>query len=212
MSAPDNPANWADDLGRGIDPHSAAHNSLHDDLARAVTPAGRQPLDARCVRASYEAIAAAGEDVGGSDGETLRSLRSGARAAADAARVADEIGAGPGDALRAAARAWKPHVVPDQERFWRDGLRAFSQTCDAVERSDQWLIVEAVTAARDAVGSDDSSSALAARVFVDEFDRCAAAGESIAQAWAEAADVTREQQPDTVFLVVVDAVKRVLAA
>lgn len=212
MSTPGDPANWATDLSRGIDPHSAAHSALGDDLERAATPAGRQPLEASCVRAAYEAIAAAGEEVSGPDGETLVSLRSGARAAAEAARVADEIGAGPGAALRAAARAWEPHVVAGQERFWHDGLRAFSQTCDAVERSDQWVIVEALTAARDAVTTDNSGSARAARAFVDEFIQRAREGESIARAWVVAADVTREQQPDTVFLVVVDAVKRVLAA
>lgn len=82
MSTPGDPANWATDLSRGIDPHSAAHSALGDDLERAATPAGRQPLEASCVRAAYEAIAAAGEEVSGPDGETLVSLRSGARAAA----------------------------------------------------------------------------------------------------------------------------------
>lgn len=56
--------------------------------------------------------------------------------AADAARVADEIGAGPGDALRAAAHAWTPHQAPAPTIDYAvtRGLRSQSNSVDAHQR------------------------------------------------------------------------------
>lgn len=200
---------WSAELRRGVDPRGEGGARGHE-MARAILPADRQPLSAVCVRSAYDAIALAAADADDLDGDTLTSVRAGAEAASTAARVGEEIGAGSGSVLRAAARAWTPFAVHGQEKFWHDAIRAFSDTCDAVERSDQWVIVEAVRAASGATRTDDSSSARAARVFTAELVERTQAGESLPSSWARAVDRTREDEPDPVLLLVVEAVARVL--
>ncbi|WP_193105814.1 hypothetical protein [Brachybacterium sp. FME24] len=200
----------AEQLTRGIDPNALGHDAVGADIARATdSPAPRQ-LDAGCIRSSYEAIAEAGEHVDDADDAVLVSLRSGARAAADAARVADEIGAGPGDALRAAARAWTPHAVEGESGAWRAGLRAFSEVCSTAEEADDRLVVRAIAAAADALEADETGTGRAARMFSQELARRTATGARLAAAWDEAAGTIRTQAPDPVFHVVVDAVAGVL--
>ncbi|MEV1295967.1 hypothetical protein [Pseudonocardia sp. NPDC049635] len=200
----------AEDLRRGVDPDALGHAALDADIGRATEAADSRQLDARCVRAAYEAIAAAGGRTDAADDATLVSLRSGAQAAADAARVADEIGAGAGGALRAAARAWQPFAVEGEAATWRVGLKAFSETCEGDAIADQQLVVRAVGAAAAAVGGDDSATARAARAFSGELQRRVDEGEDLSTAWAGAVRHTRDEAPDDVFLVVVDAVTGVL--
>jgi hypothetical protein len=200
----------ADELARGIDPDALGHDALGADLARAAEVPGPDLLEAGCVRAAYEAIAAAGERADAPDDATFVSLRAGARAAADAARVADEIGAGAGGALRAAARAWYPYAVEGEGMTWEAGLKAFSETCDGNADADQDLVVRAVEAAGAAAGRDDTATGRALRAFSDELGRRSALGEDLLTAWGGAVRRTAEVAPDRVFQTVVDAVHGVL--
>lgn len=200
----------AHELAHGIDPDALRNDSLGADLARASEAPGPRRLDAGCIRAAYEAIAAAGEHADAPDDATSVSLRAGARAAADAARVADEIGAGPGEALRAAARAWYPYAVESESTAWRAGLRAFSETCDLAVEADQDVVVRAVEAAGAAAGADDTATGRAVRAFSAELRRRAALGEDLPTAWGGAVRRTAETAPDPVFHTVVDAVREVL--
>lgn len=130
---PLNARDRAEQIIRGIGPDAQDHDAVAADIARSTdSPAPRQ-LDAGCIRSAYEAIAEAGERADTADDAVLVLLRSGARAAADAARVADEIGAGPGDALRAAARAWTPHQAPASTIDYAVtlGLRSHLNSVDA---------------------------------------------------------------------------------
>ncbi|MFD2024454.1 hypothetical protein [Promicromonospora aerolata] len=197
-------------LSHGIDPDALGRDALGADIARAAEVPGPRLLEAGCVRAAYEAIAAAGERADAPDGATFVSLRAGARAAADAARVADEIGAGAGGALRAAARAWYPYAVESESRSWEAGLKAFSETCDDNADADQGLVVRAVEAAGAAAGRDDTATGRAIRVFADELKGSASAGEDLLTAWSGAVRHTAEAAPDPVFQTVVDAVHGVL--
>lgn len=200
----------AQELSRGIDPDVIGNDALGADIARAAEVPGPPLLEAGCVRAAYEAIAAAGERADAPDDATSVSLRTGARAAADAARVADEIGAGAGGALRAAARAWYPYAVESESTSWEAGLKAFSETCDKNADADQSLVVRAVEAAGAAAGHDDTATGRAIRVFSDELERRTAAGEDLLTAWGGAVGHTAEAAPDPVFQTVVDAVRGVL--
>lgn len=201
----------ADQLLRGVDPDAAGLGGVGADVGRASDPPGAPELDAACVRATYEAIADAGSHTSAQDDPTLVSLRSGARAAADAARVADEIGVGAGGALRAAARAWAPFAVEAEADTWRVGLKAFSQTCEISTRSDQALVVASVTAAAEAIAHDDTTTARAARAFSTELERRTLDGKNLGEAWTAAVDHAREVSPDAVFDTVVSAVRGVLA-
>lgn len=201
----------ADDLTHGIDPAALGHEALGADIRRATDAPGARQLDAGCVRAAYEAIAATGERThAANDSSLLVSLRSGARAAADAARVGDEIGAGAGTALRAAARAWYPYAMESEAKSWQAGLKAFSATCDSSDDADQLLIVRAVQAASAAAEGDDTATSRATRVFSDELQRRIALGEDLPIAWSGAARRTAENAPEPVFQTVVDAVEGVL--
>jgi hypothetical protein len=201
---------FAHELSHGIDPDALGHDALGADMARAAEVPGPPLLEAGCVRAAYEAIAAAGERADAPDDATLVSLRSGARAAADAARVADEIGAGAGGALRAAARAWYPYAVEGESRSWESGLKAFSETCDNNAGADQALVVRAVETAGAAAGRDDTATGRAIRAFADELKHRTSAGEDLLTAWSGAVRHTGEAAPDPVFQTVVDAVRGVL--
>jgi hypothetical protein len=207
---PSTARNRADQLLRGVDPNVVGRDALHADVGRASDLPGAPQLDAGCVRAAYEAIADAGAQVSAQDDPVLVSLRSGARAAADAVRVADEIGVGAGGALRAAARAWAPFAVDAEADTWRAGLKAFSQTCEVSTGSDQALVVESVAAASDAIAGDDSATGRAARAFSAELQRRTLAGEKLSAAWAAAVDHAAETAPDPVFETVVSAVRGVL--
>lgn len=209
---PDTARARADDLSHGIDPDALDNDSLGADIARATEAPSPRQLDAGCVRTAYEAIAAAGERADAPDDATLISLRAGARAAADAARVADEIGAGAGEALRAAARAWYPHAVESESMSWRASLKAFSEACDSNAEANQDLIVRAVAAASEATGGDDTATARAVRAFSDELQHRTSIGEDLPTAWSDAARHTAEVAPDAVFQTVVDAVQGVLRA
>ncbi|MGW2092252.1 hypothetical protein [Promicromonospora sukumoe] len=200
----------SENLSLGIDPDALDSDSLRTDISRAAEAPGPQPLEAGCVRAAYEAIAAAGERAEAPDDATLVSLRAGAGAAADAARVADEIGAGAVAALRGAARAWYPYAVESESAAWRAGLRAFSETCDSATESGQALIVRSVEAAGQAVRDDDTATARAVDTFAAELKRRTALGEDLPAAWSGAARHTAEVAPDPVFQTVVDAVRGVL--
>jgi len=200
----------AEQLARGIDPDARGHDAVGADIARATDSRAPRQLDAGCIRSAYEAIAAAGEHADAADDAVLVSLRSGAQAAADAARVADEIGAGPADALRAAARAWTPHAVEGEMGAWRAGLRAFSEVCSAAAEADDRLVVRAVAAAAYALEADETGTGRAARTFSQELAQRTATGARLAAAWDEAAQTISTQAPDPVFLVVVDAVAGVL--
>ncbi|GAA1970599.1 hypothetical protein GCM10009718_02680 [Isoptericola halotolerans] len=201
----------AHELSRGIDPDGLGNDALGVDVARAAEVPGPPLLEAGCVRAAYEAIAGAGERADAPDDATFVSLRSGARAAADAARVADEIGAGAGGALRTAARAWYPFAVESEGMSWRAGLKAFSETCDSNADADQSLVVRAVEAAGAAAGRDDTATGRAIRAFSDELRRRTSAGEDLPTAWGGAVHHTAEAAPDPVFQTVVDAVHGVLS-
>lgn len=209
-SRPDDARALADELSHGIDPAALGHEALGADIRRAADAPGARQLDAGCVRAAYEAIATAGERTDAADDSLLVSLRTGARAAADAARVGDEIGAGAGGALRAAARAWFPYAVESEAKSWQAGLKAFSATCDSSVDADQHLIVRAVEAASAAAADDDTATSRATRVFSDELQRRIALGESLRTAWSGAARHTAENATDPVFQTVVDAVEGVL--
>ncbi|WP_415854951.1 hypothetical protein [Sinomonas sp. G460-2] len=202
----------ANQLARGIDPDPALGDSqaLEASRARDAEEPGR--LDASCVRAVYEAIAEAGmtNDVAG-DVVALRSVRKGATAAADAARVADEIGAGAGQALRSAARAWLPFAVGDEGSAWRLGLRAFSEVCDAAEQSDQAVVVRGIAAAADAVDGNATATAADFRSFSAELGARVDAGDTLGAAWRAAASQSRAEGAEMVFQLVVDAVAGVLA-
>lgn len=204
----------ADELSRGIDPDTRGTDALGADLARAAEVPGPALLEAGCVRAAYEAIAAAGEHADAPDDATSVSLRAGARAAADAARVADEIGAGAGGALRAAARAWYPYAVEAESASWEAGLKAFSETCDDNADADQGLVVRAVEAAGiatgAAAGSDGTATGRAIQAFSAELQRRTAAGEDLLTAWGGAVRHTADAAPDPVFQTVVEAVGGVL--
>lgn len=200
----------AHDLSRGIDPDVLGHDAVIADRARAAEPPGPRALDAGCIRDAYAAIADAGGRGEHGDRAVLVSLGSGARAAADAARVAEEIGAGAGEALRAAARAWSPHVVAEQGQAWRTGLRAFAEVCSAGDEADDRLVVRAVASAAEALAADGSATGRAARVFSRELAARDAEGGRLAPSWAEAAGVTASEAPDPVFQVVIDAVGPVL--
>lgn len=202
--------NLAADLARGIDPDRLSQDSLSTEALRSQDSQGPTPLEASCVRDSYAAIAVAGDEATSEDAETLKSLHVGARAAAEAARLANEIGAGAGAALRGAARAWYPHAVEGQEDVWRALLRAFSESCELAERVDARTIVDGVAAGREAIEGDETPTGRAAIAFADELAARDAAGDSLPVAWAAAADRTRQDAPDPVFLVVVDAVTGVL--
>lgn len=197
-------------LSHGIDPDALGSDALGADMARAADVPGPLLLEAGCVRAAYEAIAAAGERADAPDDATFVSLRAGAKAAADAARVADEIGAGAALALRAAARAWYPYAVEGESKSWKVGLRAFSETCDDNADADQDLVVRAVWAAGAAAGRGDTATARAMRVFADELKGRASAGDDLLTAWKGAVRHTAEVAPDPVFHTVVDAVQGVL--
>jgi hypothetical protein len=197
-------------LSHGIDPDALGNDALGADMARASEVPGPPLLEAGCVRAAYEAVAAAGERADAPDDATFVSLRVGAKAAADAARVADEIGAGAGGALRAAARAWYPYAVEGESRSWEAGLKAFSETCDDNADADQSLVVRAVEAAGAAAGRDDTATGRAIRVFADELKDRTSAGEDLLTAWGGAVRRTAEAAPDPVFQTVVDAVHGVL--
>lgn len=207
---PDDARVLADGLSHGIDPATLGHEALGADIRRAVDAPGARQLDAGCVRAAYEAIAAAGERTDAADDSLLVSLRAGARAAADAARVGDEIGAGAGGALRAAARAWYPYAVESEAPSWQAGLKAFSATCDSSADADQLLIVRAVEAASSAAAGDDTTTSRATRVFSDELQRRIALGEDLPTAWRGAARHTAQNAREPVFQIVVDAVEGVL--
>lgn len=200
----------AEQLARGIDPDALDHDAFRADIARAADAPGPRQLDAGCIRSAYEAIAAAGDRTEVADDAVLVSLRSGARAAADAARVADGIGAGPGETLRAAARAWTPHAVAGESDAWRIGLRAFGEVCSAAEDADDRLVVRAVAASAEALAADESGTGRAARVFSQELSLRIDAGELLAVAWDGAARTSVAQAPDPVFRVVVEAVAGVL--
>lgn len=200
----------ADDLKRGIDPFSLRGGSLNSDASRAAEASGPAPLSAACVRAAYTAVADAGDKVSDGDQETIRSVTAGARAAAEAVEVTDEIGGGAGLALRSAARAWYPHAVEGQAATWRAGLKAFSNACDAADHADQDVIVRGVAAAAEAVRDDESATGKATRTFARELLARTDNGEALPQAWESAAARTREETPDQVFLLVVDAVTGVL--
>ncbi len=202
----------ADGLSHGIDPATLGHEALGADIRRAVDAPGARQLDAGCVRAAYEAIATAGERTDAADDSLLISLRAGARAAADAARVGDEIGAGAGGALRAAARAWYPYAVESEAKSWQAGLKAFSTTCDSSADTDQLLIVRAVEAASAAAAAagDNTATSRATRVFSDELQRLIALDEDLPTAWRGASRHTAENAPERVFQIVVDAVEGVL--
>ncbi|MFI8527298.1 hypothetical protein ACIGB8_22775 [Promicromonospora sukumoe] len=201
----------SENLSRGIDPDALDVDSLRTDISRAAEVQGPQPLEASCVRAAYEAIAAAGERAEAADDATLVSLRAGAAAAADAARVADEIGAGAVAALRAAARAWYPYAVASESAAWEAGLRAFSEACDSATESGQALVVRSVEAAGRAVSGDDTATARAVDAFAAELRRRTALGEGLPAAWGGASRHTAETAPDPVFQTVVDAVRGVLS-
>ncbi|MFJ3407161.1 hypothetical protein [Promicromonospora sp. NPDC090134] len=201
----------SEDLARGIDPGSLGKDALGADIARAAEVPGPQPLTASCVRTAYEAIAAAGDHADGADRATLLSLRAGARAAADAARVADEIGAGAGAALRGAARAWYPYAVETESLTWQAGLGAFRETCETATEADQTLIVSAVEAAGQAAGDDDTATARAVDAFAGELKRRTSLGEDLPTAWSGAARHAAETAPEPVFQTVVDAVQGVLS-
>lgn len=207
---PDSARALADGLSHGIDPDAVGNEALGADMRRAADVSGPSQLDAGCVRAAYEAIASAGERTEAPDNTTLVSLRKGARAAADAARVADEIGAGAGGALRAAARAWYPYAVESEATSWKAGLKAFSDTCESSADADQELIVRAVGAASEAAGADDTATGRATRVFSDELRRRISIGEDLPTAWGGAVRHAGEEAPDPVFQTVVEAVKGVL--
>lgn len=209
-SEPGTARGFADELSHGIDPDAFGNDALGADMARAAEVPGPPLLEAGCVRAAYEAIAAAGERADAPDDAALVSLRAGARAAADAARVADEIGAGAGGALRAAARAWYPHAVEGESSSWEAGLKAFSETCENNADADQGLVVRAVEAAGTAAGRDDTATGRALHAFSDELNRRTSAGEDLLTAWGGAARHTAEAAPDPVFQTVVDAVRGVL--
>jgi hypothetical protein len=212
-SEPGTARELAHELARGIDPDALGHDALGADLARAAEVPGPVLLEAGCVRAAYEAIVAAGERADAPDDATFVSLRAGARAAADAARVADEIGAGAGGALRAAARAWYPYAVEGEGMTWEAGLKAFSETCDSdAADAGQDLVVRAVEAAGAAAGRDDTATGRALRAFSDELGRRSALGEDLLSAWGGAVRRTAEVAPDPVFQTVVDAVHGVLTA
>jgi hypothetical protein len=199
-----------DELRRGIDPDALGKGALGADVARAAEVPGPPQLEAGCVRAAYEAIAAAGERADAPDDATSVSLRDGASAAAVAARVADEIGAGPGGALRAAARAWYPYAVESESTSWEAGLKAFSETCESDHEADQDLVVRAVEAAGEAAGHDDTATGRAIRAFSDELERRTSLGEDLPTAWSGAVRHTAEEAPDPVFHTVADAVRGVL--
>jgi hypothetical protein len=199
-----------DDLSRGIDPDAFGHDGLGADVARAAEVPGPRQLEAGCVRAAYEAIAAAGENADAPDDATSASLHAGARAAAVAARVADEIGAGAGGALRAAARAWYPYAVESESSSWEAGLKAFSETCESDPDADQGLVVRAVESAGRAAGDDDTATGRAIRAFADELERRTSLGEDLQTAWSGAVRHTDEAAPDPVFHTVADAVRGVL--
>ncbi|MEV0891694.1 hypothetical protein [Promicromonospora sp. NPDC050262] len=207
---PDSARAHADGLARGIDPDAFGHDGLGADIARAAEVPGSPQLEAGCVRNAYEAIAAAGERADALDDATFVSLRSGARAAADAARVADEIGAGAGEALRAAARAWYPYAVEGEDRSWRAALGAFGEMCESGAAADQALLVRAVEAAGAAVIHDDTATGLAVHAFSGELKRRTSLGEDLSTAWAGAVRHTGEVASDSVFQTVVEAVEVVL--
>ncbi|PRZ04341.1 hypothetical protein BCE75_110179 [Isoptericola sp. CG 20/1183] len=200
----------AHQLARGIDPDALGRDAFGADMARAADMPEPLLLEAGCVRAAYEAIAAAGECADAPDDATFVSLRAGARAAADAARVADEIGAGAALALRAAARAWYPYAVEGESTSWKVGLKAFSETCDVDAEADQNLVVRGVWAAGAAAGRDDTATGRAIRAFADELMGRTTAGEDLLTAWRGAVRHTAEVAPDPVFHTVVDAVQGVL--
>jgi hypothetical protein len=200
----------SENLSRGIDPGALDNDSLRVDIARATEPPGPRVLEAGCVRAAYEAIAAAGEHTDTPDDATLVSLRAGAHAAADAARVADEIGAGAGAALRAAARAWYPYAVQSESTTWQAGLRAFSEMCDSTTVADQALLIRAVEAAGQATRADNTPTARAVQAFATELKRRTALGEDVPTAWHSATRHASKAAPEPVFQTVVDAVQGVL--
>lgn len=170
------------------------------------------PVVAEAIAAIREIIDARAEDLGrldsvAGDGDHGIGMQRGARAAAEAAKNAQEQGSGAGTVLCRAADAWADRAGGTSGALWGAGLRAAGESLGDDRRPDRERVVAAVAAARDAVQEfgkaqvGDKTLVDALVPFVDALTRSVAGGETLADAWVAAARSATDAAEATADLV-----------
>lgn len=140
------------------------------------------------------------------DGDHGRGMTKGCDAALAAARAAVEAGAGLSSTLGAAGIAWADKAGGTSGALWGNGLREAATVLDNESRPAASDAVTAVHAARDLVLNfgkaqrDDKTLLDALLPFTDALSAAIGRGESLAQAWASAAEVATTEAAATAEL------------
>ena len=160
-----------------------------------------------------EAIADAEEELAkidgvAGDGDHGRGMVKGSTFAAEAAKAAREKGAAAGSVLREAGRAWAAKAGGTSGVLWGSALEAAGAVVgDHADAYDADIAAEAVKAAYEKMLSlggahrGDKTMLDALIPFGEALEEQAAAGKSLKEAWANAAEVAKKAAEDTANMV-----------
>lgn len=178
-------ADAADEIPAASDDSIAAGRAV-----RAVVEAIRDVID-------READELGRLDAIAGDGDHGIGMQRGARAAAEEAARAVDLGAGAGTVLALAGDAWALKAGGTSGALWGAGLRAAGERIGDAQAPDAAVVAEAVEAARAKVQGygkaqvGDKTLVDALVPFTESLQRRVAAGEALPRAWeAAAADAT----------------------